>query len=143
MTFHDLRSFLAGLERECDLVRVAAMVDPYLESTALCLRALRESGPALLMERPLGSKHALLGNLFGHRRRIERALGGRPLASLRELGRLLAAVKEPRWPASCAMRLRNAPSSRSSRTSRRRRCVTRASSTKGARWASIPWERQE
>jgi 4-hydroxy-3-polyprenylbenzoate decarboxylase len=100
VTFHDLRSFLAALERERDLMRVAAAVDPYLESTALCLRALRDDGPALLMERPRGSGHALLGNLFGHRRRIERALGGRPLASLRELGRLLAAVKEPRWPAN-------------------------------------------
>ena len=94
MTFHDLRSFLAALERERDLMRVAAAVDPYLESTALCLRALRDDGPALLMERPRGSGHALLGNLFGHRRRIERALGGRPLASLRELGRLLALEAE-------------------------------------------------
>ncbi|NCT67885.1 MAG: UbiD family decarboxylase [Rhodanobacteraceae bacterium] len=100
MSFHDLRGFLAHLERERQLVRVAAPVDPHLESTALCLRALREGGPALLMEQPTGSRHALLGNLFGHRRRIELALAGRPLASLRELGRLLAAVKEPRWPSS-------------------------------------------
>jgi 4-hydroxy-3-polyprenylbenzoate decarboxylase len=100
MSFHDLRSFLASLERERDLLRVGVAVDPHLESTALCLRAQRESGPALLMERPCDSRHALLGNLFGHRRRIERALDGRPLASLRELGRLLAAVKEPRWPSS-------------------------------------------
>jgi 4-hydroxy-3-polyprenylbenzoate decarboxylase len=100
VSFHDLRGFLAHLERERQLARVAAPVDPHLESTALCLRALREGGPALLMEQPTGSQHALLGNLFGHRRRIELALAGRPLASLRELGRLLAAVKEPRWPSS-------------------------------------------
>jgi 4-hydroxy-3-polyprenylbenzoate decarboxylase len=100
MSFHDLRGFLASLERERDLLRVDVPVDPHLESTALCLRAQREGGPALLMERPGDSRHALLGNLFGHRRRIERALDGRPLASLRELGRLLAAVKEPRWPSS-------------------------------------------
>ncbi|HSN01781.1 MAG TPA: UbiD family decarboxylase, partial [Rudaea sp.] len=55
---------------------------------------------ALLMERPAGSAHAFLGNLFGNRHRIELALAGRPLASLRELGRLLAAIKEPRWPSS-------------------------------------------
>src|SRR3546814_2448645 len=72
-------------------------VDPELESTALCLRALREGGPALLMEHPVGSDHPLLGNLFGHRDRIEAVLAGRPLASLRELGELLAAIKEPRW----------------------------------------------
>ena len=100
MSFHDLRSFLSALERQRQLQRVRAPVDPRLESTALCLRALRENGPALLMEQPTGSSHALLGNLFGHRARIEAALGGRPLASLRELGQLLASIKEPRWPSS-------------------------------------------
>ncbi|MDE3071658.1 MAG: UbiD family decarboxylase [Pseudomonadota bacterium] len=100
MSFHDLRGFLAHLERERQLLRVQAPVDPHLESTALSLRALREEGPALLMEHPVGAAHALLGNLFGQRRRIEAALAGRPLASLRELGRLLAAIKEPRWPSS-------------------------------------------
>ena len=100
MSFHDLRSFLARLERERQLARIAAPVDPHLESTALCHRALREGGPALLMENPVGSAHAFLGNLFGQRHRIEMALAGRPLASWRELGRLLAAIKEPRWPSS-------------------------------------------
>src|SRR5690606_28797296 len=47
-----------------------------------------------------GSPHPMLGNLFGHRRRIELAIGDRPVASLRELGQLLAALKEPRWPSS-------------------------------------------
>ena len=100
MSFHDLRGFLARLESERRLARVDAPVDPHLESTALCHRALREGGPALLMENPAGSTHTFLGNLLGHRRRIEMALAGRPLASLRELGRLLAAIKEPRWPSS-------------------------------------------
>jgi 4-hydroxy-3-polyprenylbenzoate decarboxylase len=100
MSFHDLRGFLARLEHERQLARVDALVDPHLESTALCLRAQREGGPALLMERPAGSTHTFLGNLFGHRRRIEMALADRPIASLRELGRLLAAIKEPRWPSS-------------------------------------------
>jgi 4-hydroxy-3-polyprenylbenzoate decarboxylase len=95
---HDLRSFLARLERGGHLARVQAPVDPELETTALCLRALREGGPALLMERPTRGTQPFLGNLFGHRDRIEAALAGRPLASLRELGELLAAVKEPRWP---------------------------------------------
>ncbi|WP_257387915.1 UbiD family decarboxylase [Tahibacter caeni] len=99
MSFEDLRGFLAQLERERQLLRIAEPVDPYLESTALCLRALREGGPALLMENAGAPAQPLLGNLFGHRRRIELALAGRPLASLRELGRLLAAIREPRWPA--------------------------------------------
>ncbi len=109
MSHHDLRGFLARLERERHLARVAAPVDPHLESTALCLRALREGGPALLMEQPRGSTHALLGNLFGHRRRIEMALADRPIASLRELGRLLASIKEPRWPSSLRAALEQWP----------------------------------
>ncbi|QDW66456.1 UbiD family decarboxylase [Luteimonas granuli] len=109
MAFHDLRSFLSRLERDGQLRRVAAPVDPVLESTALCLRALREGGPALLMEQPVGAGHALLGNLFGHRTRIEAALAGRPLASLRELGELLAAIKEPRWPSSLKQALSTWP----------------------------------
>lgn len=100
MSFHDLRSFLSSLEARGRLLRVDAEVDPELESTSLCLRAQRAGGPALLMTQPRNSSHALLGNLFGHRDRIEAALGGRPLASLRELGELLAAIKEPRWPSS-------------------------------------------
>lgn len=109
MSHHDLRSFLSALEQSRQLARVSAPVDPDLESTALCLRALREGGPALLMEHPTGARHALLGNLFGHRDRIERALAGRPLASLRELGELLAAIKEPRWPSGLRQALASWP----------------------------------
>jgi len=100
MSCDDLRSFLGLLERHDQLKRVAVAVDPELESTALCLRTQRAGGPALLLEHPVGSAHALLGNLFGHRARIELALSGRPLASLKELGELLAAIKEPHWPSS-------------------------------------------
>lgn len=109
MTFRDLRSFLTHLERDRELARFAVPVDPHLESTALCLRALREGGPALLLQHPTGSSHAFLGNLFGHRRRIELALAGRPLASLRELGRLLAAIREPRWPSNLRTALQQWP----------------------------------
>ena len=100
MSHHDLRTFMSALERNGQLQRLAAPVDPELETTSLSLRALREGGPALLMEHPIGSPHAYLGNLYGHRDRIEAALAGRPLASLRELGELLAAIKEPKWPSS-------------------------------------------
>ena len=100
MTFHDLRGFLAHLERDGRLARIAEPVDPELETTALCLRLQQAGGPAVLVEHPVGASHAFLGNLFGHRSRVEAALAGRPLASLRELGELLAALKEPRWPSS-------------------------------------------
>ena len=97
---HDLRAFLQHLSRHRQLLEIDAPVDPELESTSLSLRALREGGPALLMHNATGSSHPMLGNLFGHRRRIELAMGDRPIASLRELGELLAAIKEPRWPSS-------------------------------------------
>lgn len=109
MSHHDLRTFLALLERQQQLARVRAAVDPHLESTALCHRALRDGGPALLMEQAAGSPQPFLGNLFGHRRRIELALAGRPLASLRELGQLLAAIKEPRWPSNLRQALASWP----------------------------------
>ncbi|GAA5070135.1 UbiD family decarboxylase [Lysobacter panacisoli] len=100
MRFHDLRQFLGCLSDHGQLLEIDAPIDPELESTALSLRALRAQGPALLMHNASGSTHPLLGNLFGHRSRIELALGERPLSSLRELGELLAAIKEPRWPSS-------------------------------------------
>jgi 4-hydroxy-3-polyprenylbenzoate decarboxylase len=100
MAFHDLRDYLRRLEASGGLTRVAAVVDPELESTAFCLRALRAGGPALLFEKPASSPHALLGNLFGHRSRIEAALPDRRVGSFRELGEMLAALKEPRWPGS-------------------------------------------
>ena len=109
MAFHDLRSFLQRLQGAGGLLRVSDAIDPDLESTSLCQQALRAQGPALLFEHPKGSTHPLLGNLFGHRDRIEAALGGRPLASLRELGELLAAIKEPRWPSSLRSALASWP----------------------------------
>lgn len=99
MAFHDLRQFLQQLSLCGQLRALDAPIDVQLESTSLSLRALRENGPALLM-RNTGTAHSLLGNLFGHPKRIEMALDGRPLTSLRELGELLAAVKEPKWPSN-------------------------------------------
>ena len=109
MAFHDLRGFLDRLEATGRLRRVAEPVDPDLESTAFCLRTQRARGPALLFEQPRGATHALLGNLFGHRERIEAALAGRPLSSLRELGELLASIKEPSWPGSLREALHAVP----------------------------------
>jgi 4-hydroxy-3-polyprenylbenzoate decarboxylase len=109
MAHHDLRSFLGRLEATGQLTRVAEPVDPALESTAFCLRTLRAGGPALLFEHAGTSCHAFLGNLFGHRTRIEAALAGRSLSSLRELGELLAAIKEPRWPGSLRQALASWP----------------------------------
>jgi len=71
----DLREWIALLEREGELVRVQAEVDPYLEMTEITDRVVKAGGPALLFERPKGSTHPLLINQFGTERRMCLALG--------------------------------------------------------------------
>src|SRR2546423_10318071 len=71
----DLRSWIALLEREGELVRVSAEVDPRLEVTEIVDRTVKAGGPALLFERPIGSSHPLLINQFGTERRMCLALG--------------------------------------------------------------------
>ena len=70
MPCKDLREFIALLEREGDLIRIKTEVDPNLEITEICDRTLRAGGPALLFENPRNSRIPLLGNLFGHPRRV-------------------------------------------------------------------------
>jgi 4-hydroxy-3-polyprenylbenzoate decarboxylase len=71
----DLRDWIALLEREGELARIGAEVDPHLEVTEIVTRTVRARGPALLFERPKGSEHALLVNQFGTERRMCLALG--------------------------------------------------------------------
>jgi 4-hydroxy-3-polyprenylbenzoate decarboxylase len=98
MSYNNLRDFLVHLERLGELKRVAPRVDPNLEITEICQRTLRSGGPALLFENPKDSRFALVGNLFGTTRRVALAIGRESSAELRELGRLLAFLKEPRLP---------------------------------------------
>ena len=57
MPARDLREWIALLEREGELVRVGAEVDPKLEVTEIVDRTVKAGGPALLFERPKGSDH--------------------------------------------------------------------------------------
>ncbi len=109
MRHHDLRSFLAELEHEGQLKRIAEPLDPRLEITALCQRAQRQGGPALLIERPHGSSFPFLGNLFGSEARVRRALTQRSVATVRELGERLAGLKEPQWPGTVREALASLP----------------------------------
>jgi 4-hydroxy-3-polyprenylbenzoate decarboxylase len=93
-----LREFLARLEAMGELKRITAEVSPCLEMTEICDRVLRAGGPALLFERPAGHSIPVLGNLFGTVRRVALAMGAENPASLREIGRLLAALREPEPP---------------------------------------------
>ena len=71
----DLRDWIALLEREGELVRVAAEVDPDLEITEIVDRTVKAGGPALLFENPKGAQHPLLINQFGTERRMCLAFG--------------------------------------------------------------------
>src|SRR5690349_5596973 len=75
MAFRDLRDWIELLEREGELSRIAAEVDPFLEVTEIVDRTVKAGGPALLFERPQGSTHPLLINQFGTERRMCLAFG--------------------------------------------------------------------
>ena len=96
--FSDLREFLAHLEKIGELKRIKVPVDPNLEMTEICDRTLRAEGPALLFENPKGYSMPVLGNLFGTPKRVALAMGQNDVASLRDVGKLLAFLKEPEPP---------------------------------------------
>lgn len=98
MKYKDLREFIAGLEARGELKRIALPVDPNLEITEICDRTLRAAGPALLFENPTGSDYPLLGNLFGTPQRVALGMGEESVEALREIGKLLAFLKEPDPP---------------------------------------------
>ncbi|MFI4938623.1 MAG: 4-hydroxy-3-polyprenylbenzoate decarboxylase [Candidatus Berkiellales bacterium] len=98
MKYEDLRDFINHLSRTGDLKRIVPTVDPYLEVTEICDRVLKQQGPALLFESPKNSKVPLLANLFGTQERVVQAMGGSTLNDLREIGKLLAFLKQPDPP---------------------------------------------
>jgi len=98
MSFTDLRDFIELLEKEGELKRISTPVDPNLEITEIADRTLRAGGPALLFENPKGSNIPLLANLFGNTRRIALAMGQEDVEGLRDVGKLLAFLKEPTPP---------------------------------------------
>ena len=98
MKYADLRDFLAQLAGSGQLKRIPIEVSPRLEMTEICDRTLRSGGPALLFERPTGSQTPVLGNLFGTPQRVALAMGATDVGALRDVGELLAALKEPEPP---------------------------------------------
>ncbi len=98
MSFPDLRAFLDDLERRGELVRIQRRVSPELEVTEISRRVLEAGGPALLFEDVEGSSLPLLANLFGTPERIARGMGKESVADLRQIGELLAYLKEPEPP---------------------------------------------
>ena len=98
MKYGDLRAFMASLKSAGDLVTVAEPVSARLEMTAVSDFVLRSGGPALLFTQPRGYKIPVLTNLFGTTRRVAQAMGADTVAELRDVGVLLANLKEPEPP---------------------------------------------
>ena len=98
MSYRDLRAFVADLEKRDLLRRLNMPVSPELEMTEICDRTLRAAGPAILFTQPAGYDMPVLGNLFGTTERVALGMGGESLADLRQIGQLLAYLKEPDPP---------------------------------------------
>lgn len=98
MKYKDLRDFIAQLESQGELKRITAEIDPHLEMTEICDRVLKAGGPAILFEKPKGHTIPVLGNLFGTPRRVAMGMGQESVEALREVGKLLAYLKEPDPP---------------------------------------------
>ena len=98
MKYKDLRDFIAQLEAIGELKRISVEVDPKLEMTEICDRILKAEGPAVLFEKPKGHTMPVLGNLFGTPKRVAMGMGQTSVEALREVGKLLAYLKEPDPP---------------------------------------------
>ncbi|MEI7429934.1 MAG: 4-hydroxy-3-polyprenylbenzoate decarboxylase [Betaproteobacteria bacterium] len=98
MKYHDLRDFIAQLEKLGELKRISVEVDTRFEMTEICDRVLRAGGPAILFENPKGHSIPVLANLFGTPRRVALGMGQESVEALREVGKLLAYLKEPEPP---------------------------------------------
>ncbi len=98
MKYCDLRTFLSLLEKRGELKRISQSIDPYLEMTEISDRTLRAGGPALLFENPKGYSMPVLCNLFGTTKRVAMGMGREEIRDLREVGQLLAFLKEPESP---------------------------------------------
>ena len=96
--FTDLRDFIAELEKRGLLVRIKEPVDPNLEMTEISDRTLRGGGPALLFENPVGYDVPVLANLFGTEERVAMGMGAESIEALREIGELLAYLRQPDPP---------------------------------------------
>ena len=98
MKYNDLRDFISQLEKRGLLKRVTQEIDPVLEMTEIADRTLRAGGPAILFENPKGHSMPVLANLFGTPERVALGMGQESVEALREVGKLLAMLKEPEPP---------------------------------------------
>ena len=95
MSFPDLRTFLAQLQSNNDVVYIDAPVDPVLEAAEIHRRVIAAGGPALIFRNIVGADFPLVTNLFGTPGRAELAFGERPLRLIRRLVQLVETILPP------------------------------------------------
>lgn len=102
MKYRDLRDFIAQLEKAGELKRIQQPISTHLEMTEIGDRVLRAEGPALLFENPIHlgqpAKMPVLANLFGTPKRVAWGMGADDITALRDVGELLANLREPEPP---------------------------------------------
>ena len=98
MQYKDLRDFIQQLEAQGKLLRISQPISTELEMTEIADRTLRAGGPALLFENPIGHDMPVLANLFGTPERVAMGMGQDSVHALRDVGKLLAYLKEPDPP---------------------------------------------
>jgi 4-hydroxy-3-polyprenylbenzoate decarboxylase len=106
VAYRDLRDFLRKLEKEGELKRASAEVDPVLEITEISDRTVKRGGPALLFERPKGSRVAAVTNLVGTERRMNLAL---EVGSLGEIAERISSILDMQSPQGLLDRVKMLP----------------------------------
>jgi 4-hydroxy-3-polyprenylbenzoate decarboxylase len=106
MAFDDLSGFVRALEKEGELKRIAFEVDPHLEITEFADRSVKQGGPALLFERPKGSRVPVLINAFASRRRMDMALG---VEAIEDVAARISGFLELRKPEGLVDKLKMIP----------------------------------
>ena len=103
MKYNDLRDFISQLEKIGQLKRISVPISTHLAMTEISDRTLRAKGPALLFENAVDENGdayniPVLTNLFGTPDRVALAMGQTDVHALRDVGKLLAMLKEPEPP---------------------------------------------
>src|SRR5208283_1712648 len=106
MPYRDLRAFLRALEESGELKRIPFEVDPVLEIAEFADRSVKSGGPALLFEKPKGSRVPLLINAFASMRRMEIAL---EVGSVDEVAARIVEFLEMRMPEGIIGKLKLLP----------------------------------
>ena len=106
MAYSDLRDFIRTLDKHRELKHISVEVDPVLEIAEFADRAVKTDGPALLFEKPKGSRIPVLINAFASMRRMELAL---EVDSVNEIAARISEYLEMRMPEGLIGKLKMLP----------------------------------